>query len=177
MDASQRNKCLPVKDLQALPQSNQRIWFMDFYIRSGTASLPIRLLSVIVNVNACRPNSSGGNLSPSLGDGQNFRAPRWLFLAIDQVFRIFPDFPNLYFVWYRTQPFPRKKNTFFPILAAKNFFSHPTNTTSQNIGGDEFPSVSAQFLCFPIIYVIFSSPLFSPWCIYTSYNTLSSVAR
>src|SRR6218665_88355 len=39
-----------------------------------------------------------------------------LFLVIDQVFRIFPllpDFPDLFFVRYRTQPFPHKKNTFF----------------------------------------------------------------
>jgi len=51
-----------------------------------------------------------------------------LFLVIDQVFRIFPlfslNFQDLYFVRYRTQPFPHKKNTFSPILAAKkqNFF-------------------------------------------------------
>jgi len=49
----------------------------------------------------------------------------------------FPDFPDLYFVRCRTQPFPHKKNTFFPILAARNFFlvSLSHNTTSQNIGG------------------------------------------
>src|SRR6218665_364396 len=35
---------------------------------------------------------------------------------------LFPDFPDLYFVRYRTQPFPHKKNTFFPILAKKKFF-------------------------------------------------------
>src|SRR6218665_3962222 len=37
------------------------------------------------------------------------------FPLFSLIFRIF------YFVRYRTQPFPRKKNTFFPILAA-NFF-------------------------------------------------------
>ena len=42
-----------------------------------------------------------------------------LFLVIDQVFRIFTDFPDLYFVkcrtfdvTLRTWPFPHKKNTF-----------------------------------------------------------------
>jgi len=35
------------------------------------------------------------------------------FLVIDQVFRIFTDFPDLYFVKCRTWPFPHKKNTLF----------------------------------------------------------------
>src|SRR6218665_1653915 len=65
---------------------------------------------------------------------------------------LLPDFPDLFFsftlldIRYRTQPFPHKKNTFFPILAAeKHLFLLFTlfilwrtsdNTTSQNnIGG------------------------------------------
>ena len=75
---------------------------------------------------------SGGNLLPSLGGTgkifadqddfflKKFKIPIFaakisddLFLVIDQVLRIFPDFPDLYFVRYRTQPFPRKKTPFF----------------------------------------------------------------
>ena len=32
---------------------------------------------------------------------------------------LLPDFPDLYYVRYRTQPFPHKKNTLFPIFAAQ----------------------------------------------------------
>ena len=39
---------------------------------------------------------SGGNLAPSLEGRKIF------FLVIDQVFRIFTDFPDLYFVKCRT---------------------------------------------------------------------------
>src|SRR6218665_261061 len=32
---------------------------------------------------------------------------------------LFPDFPDLYLVRYRKQPFPRKKTPFFPFLQQK----------------------------------------------------------
>ena len=47
--------------------------------------------------------------------GKNFWWPfiSFSFLVIYQVFRIFNDFPDLYFVKCPTWPFPRKENTFY----------------------------------------------------------------
>src|SRR6218665_1100354 len=42
--------------------------------------------------------SSGGNLAPSLGGRENFARTFLIFLVIDQIFRIFTDFPDLYFL-------------------------------------------------------------------------------
>jgi len=47
---------------------------------------------------------------------------------------LLPNFPDLYFVTYRTQPFPHKKNTIFTLFI---LLRASDNTTSQNIGGDE----------------------------------------
>ena len=81
------------------------------------------------------------------GEGQNFRRPRWrffrknfhfsgknfwwLFLVIDQVFRIFTVCPDLYFVH---DPFLKRKTPFFTLFILSRTSD---NTTSQNIGGDE----------------------------------------
>ena len=45
---------------------------------------------------------------------------------------LLPDFPDLCFVIYRTQPFPHKKNTFFTLFILSRTSD---NTTSQNIWG------------------------------------------
>ena len=104
-------------------------------------------------------NNSDGNLAPSLGEGQkncsrtkmtfffeknfHFHGKNfwWLFLVTDQVFRIFTDFPDLYFVRCCTWPFvhdpfllPHKKTPFFTLFILSRTSD---NTTSQNIGRDE----------------------------------------
>ena len=95
-------------------------------------------------------------MAPSLGGRKNFSPTKMtilseknpilaaqisddLFLVIDQVFRIFTDFPDLYFVKCPTWLFPRKKNTFFTFFT----LSHTSdNTASQNIGGTNAWAVS-----------------------------------
>ena len=70
------------------------------------------------------------------GDGNFFRG-RPSFLFIDQVFGIFPslfpDFPDLYFVRCRTQPFPHNKNTFLTLFSY--FRAHPTTLLLTILGG------------------------------------------
>src|SRR6218665_1296045 len=57
-----------------------------------------------------------------------------LFLVIDQVFRIFTDFPDLCFVKCRTGPFPHKKNTFFYSF---HTFAHIRQHYFSKYWGDE----------------------------------------
>src|SRR6218665_98555 len=90
-------------------------------------------------------DSSGGDLAPSLGDGKNFRGPKFLydfFFEIpifrakisDDLFSGFSlDFPYLYYVKCRISPFPHMKNTFLLTLFVLSRASD--NTTSQNIVG------------------------------------------
>src|SRR6218665_952806 len=64
------------------------------------------------------------------------------FLVIDQVLRIFPLFSLIFRIFTLLDivhnPFLAKKHLFSILLffhfGRKFFFSHPTNTTSQNIG-------------------------------------------
>src|SRR6218665_3521685 len=71
---------------------------------------------------------SGGDLAPSLGDGQIFRGPRFqndvifgkknFFLSSTMFLEFFfsfllSDFPYLCCVKCRISPFPHKKNTYF----------------------------------------------------------------
>jgi len=102
----------------------------------------------------CIAQASGGNLSPSLG-GRKFSRTKMtflkkfpfsrqkfltFFLVINQVFRIFPLFSLIFRILTLLDivhnPFLARK-TPFSHLAANIFFSHPTDTTSQNIGGNE----------------------------------------
>src|SRR6218665_1186947 len=46
---------------------------------------------------------------------------------------LLPDFPDLYFVRYRTQPFPHKKNTYFLLFSY--FRAHPTTLLLKILGG------------------------------------------
>ena len=89
----------------------------------------------------CLPTPSGGNLAPSFFSPTKMT----IFLTIsilaakisddlffDQVFRIFTDFPDLYFVKCRAWPFPHNKTTFFTLFMLSRTSD---NTTSQNIVG------------------------------------------
>src|SRR6218665_107649 len=111
---------------------------------------------------------SGGDLTPSLGGRKFFfRGPRFLndviigkkfpfsrqtiyedlFLVIDQVFRIFPFFYQIFRI------FTMLNIVYDPFLSRKTFFStlfilsHASdNTTSQNIGGRmQGPSPTSNF--------------------------------
>jgi len=46
----------------------------------------------------------------------------WFYRSFSNFSSLFPDFPDLYFVKCRTQPFPHNKNTFFHISATKIHF-------------------------------------------------------
>src|SRR6218665_376129 len=46
---------------------------------------------------------------------------------------LYPDFPDLYFVRYRTQPLPHKINTFFLLFSY--FRAYPTTLLLKILGG------------------------------------------
>src|SRR6218665_3642792 len=101
-----------------------------------------------------------GDLAPSLGGRKKFRRPRTilgkqfpfsrpkflmtLFKVIDHDFRIFPISHifaacNVVFDPFFTRKTPISENNSFktPFLLCSCFRTHPTNTTSQNIGGTD----------------------------------------
>src|SRR6218665_993146 len=90
-------------------------------------------------------------MAPSLGGRKNFSPTKMtilseknpilaaqisddLFLVVDQVFRIFTEFPDLYFVKCPTWLFPRKKNTFFYFF---HTFAHIRQHCFSKYWGDE----------------------------------------
>src|SRR6218665_59582 len=102
----------------------------------------------------------GGDLAPSLGEGKifadqelflgkqiPFSRPKFLmtfFLLIDHDFRIFPIFHifaacNVVLDPFFTRKTPTSENNSFttPFSLCSCFRTHPTNTTSQNIGGTD----------------------------------------
>ena len=123
--------------LKKLPFSGKNFWLPFFSHRPGFSNFP-SLLHDFPDLYFVRYVRYHTLHNPFLTrktpffhfGGKNFWWPS--FLVIDQVFQIFTDFPDLYFVRYRTQPFPHKKNTFFTFFI---LWRTSDNTTFQNIGG------------------------------------------
>ena len=127
------------------------VWWPFIFVNEFTAVGGKKLLSQLCRVSVC----SGGNLAPSLGGGRTNFSPTNMtfflnkfpfyrqkfrmtfFLVIDQVFRIFTDFPDLYFVRCRTWPFVHahfltRKHLF---LLFSYFRAHPTTLLLKILGG------------------------------------------